>query len=108
MKSLGLAYKRPESYQRIHMPKNTWAGIVISGFAMVMGIAMIWHIWWLAIAGLVGVIGSWIIYAFEPSKDYYVEVDEIKAIENERYKDLARSKNVPDTGEEHESLVISI
>ena len=107
MKSLGLAYKRPEKYQRIHMPKNTWAGIVISGFAMVMGMAMIWHIWWLAIAGLVGIIGSWIIYAFEPSKDYYVEVDEIKAIENERYNDLARSKDVLDT-DEHESLVISI
>src|SRR3546814_17415862 len=35
-------------YLPIHMPKNTPAGIVLSGLAMVCGFALIWHIWWLA------------------------------------------------------------
>ena len=34
------------------MPKNSGAGIVIAAFATVFGFAMIRHIWWMAIVGL--------------------------------------------------------
>ncbi|MBL4629860.1 MAG: cbb3-type cytochrome c oxidase subunit I, partial [Paraglaciecola sp.] len=111
LKKWGLAYKKPESYSRIHMPKNTWAGIVISGFALIMGFAMIWHIWWMAIFGTLGIVGSWIIYAFDKNKDYYVEVEEIEAIEAKRYADLAAAKEYDkkrqdDNGEE--TMAISL
>ena len=81
-KEHGLAYQKPDKYKTIHMPKNTWAGIVIAGFSLVMGFAFIWHIWWMAILGFVGIIGSWIAYSFVRSKDYYVQVDEIEPIES--------------------------
>lgn len=111
LKKWGLAYKKPESYSRIHMPKNTWAGIVISGFALIMGFAMIWHIWWMAIFGTLGIVGSWIIYAFDKNKDYYVEIEEIEAIEAKRYADLAAAKEYDkkrqdDNGEE--TMAISL
>lgn len=48
------AYRNPGHYQPIHMPKNTSAGVIIGAFSLVMGFALIWHIWWLAIVGLVG------------------------------------------------------
>ncbi len=80
-KKHGLAYKTPEKYERIHMPKNTWAGIVIGGFATVFGFAFVWHIWWLVWLGFFGIVGSFIKYNFERNKDYYVEVDEVEAIE---------------------------
>src|SRR5690606_34222750 len=41
-------------YQDIHMPKNTASGIYISGLLFILGFAMVWHIWWLAIACFIG------------------------------------------------------
>ncbi|NQZ33111.1 MAG: cytochrome o ubiquinol oxidase subunit I [Oceanospirillaceae bacterium] len=80
-KDHGMAYEVPENYTPIHMPKNTWCGIVMSGFALMMGFAMVWHIWWMAIVGFVGIFASLIIYSFERDKDYYVQVDVIEPLE---------------------------
>nr|WP_181318378.1 cytochrome o ubiquinol oxidase subunit I [Photobacterium kishitanii] len=88
-KEHGLAYKEPERYKRIHMPKNTWAGVVISMFSLMFGFAFIWHIWWMVITGTVGMIASWIIYSFQRNKDYYVEISEVEAIER---KHLAKAR----------------
>lgn len=82
-KEHGLAYQKPASYQPIHMPKNTWAGVVISFFCLILGFAFVWHVWWLAIASFIGVIGSWIAYNFQRDKDYYVPIDQIEQIEGE-------------------------
>jgi len=90
------------------MPKNTWAGIVISGFSLVMGFAMVWHVWWLAILGTLGMIGSWIVYAFEKNKDYYVEVSEVEAIERQRYQDLALAKQGGKPDKVDDNMAISI
>jgi cytochrome o ubiquinol oxidase subunit 1 len=32
-------------------PKRSAVGVVLAFFAVVMGFALIWHIWWMAIAG---------------------------------------------------------
>ncbi len=56
MKEKGEAYKKPDHYEEIHMPKNSGAGIVIAAFSTIFGFAMIWHIWWLAIVGFAGMI----------------------------------------------------
>jgi cytochrome o ubiquinol oxidase subunit 1 len=92
LKKFGLAHKRPEKYTPIHMPKNTWAGIVISGFSLVMGFAMVWHIWWMAIMGTLGMIVCWVAYAFDKNKDYYVQVNEVETIENKHFDNIERAK----------------
>ncbi|MEM1404341.1 MAG: cytochrome o ubiquinol oxidase subunit I [Pseudomonadota bacterium] len=107
MKELGLAHREPDHYERIHMPRNTWAGVVISAFAMVMGMAMVWHIWWLAIAGTLGMLGSWIAFSFDKNRDYYVEADEVAAIEAARYRALRESPDEQDT-EMEERYALSI
>jgi cytochrome o ubiquinol oxidase subunit I len=38
------------------MPRNTGAGVIIAGFSLVFGFAMIWDIWWLAIVCFLGMI----------------------------------------------------
>ncbi|MDB6043062.1 MAG: cyoB [Gammaproteobacteria bacterium] len=40
-------------YESIEVPRNSANGFVTAFFAVVTGFAMIWHIWWLAILGLV-------------------------------------------------------
>lgn len=72
MKEKGEAYKKPDHYEEIHMPKNSGAGIVIAAFSTIFGFAMIWHIWWLAIVGFAGMIITWIVKSFDEDVDYYV------------------------------------
>ncbi len=43
----------PEQYESIEVPGNSPNGFVTAFFAVVSGFAMIWHIWWMAILGLV-------------------------------------------------------
>lgn len=48
--------KNPE--KTFHMPKPSPLGIILSVFATILGFAMVWHIWWLAIVGLLGCVGA--------------------------------------------------
>ena len=88
-KENGRAYQRPEKYEAIHMPRNTGAGVVISLFAGVLCFALIWHIWWLAGVGLVGVIASFIARTYNRDVDYWVPASEVERIENARYARMA-------------------
>jgi cytochrome o ubiquinol oxidase subunit I len=71
----------PETFQPIHMPRNTWAGPVIGLLALPFGFGMIWHIWWMAILFFVAMIGSAIVHSFDQDRDYYVPADEVAEIE---------------------------
>ncbi|MGY3856012.1 MULTISPECIES: cytochrome o ubiquinol oxidase subunit I [Aeromonas] len=84
----GSAYRKPAQYAPIHMPKNSGAGVIIAAFSVVFGFAMIWHIWWMAIAGFVGMIATWIIHSFNDDVDYYVQVDEIERIEGQHFDNI--------------------
>jgi cytochrome o ubiquinol oxidase subunit 1 len=84
----GSAFQQPARYAPIHMPKNSGAGVVIAALSVVFGFAMIWHIWWMAIAGFVGMIATWIIHSFNEDVDYYVQVDEIERIEGQHFDNI--------------------
>ncbi|WP_218355036.1 cytochrome o ubiquinol oxidase subunit I [Alteromonas lipotrueiana] len=90
MKEKGEAYQEYDKYAPIHMPKNTPAGVLISGSLTVFCFAMIWHIWWLAIVGLVGGIGFYIMRCYTKDVDYYVQPDEIKRIEDEHINNASK------------------
>ncbi len=42
----------------IEMPRNSMVGVVIAFFAVILGFALVWHIWWMAAAGLAGVLAA--------------------------------------------------
>jgi cytochrome o ubiquinol oxidase subunit 1 len=73
--------KQEVEYERIHMPKNSATGMYVSAWALIFGFGMIWYIWWLAAIGFIGIVVQSIVHSFNDDVDYYVEVDEIKAIE---------------------------
>ena len=90
-KQSGKAYKRPAKYEDIHMPKNTGAGVYIGLFGLVMCFALIWHIWWLAIAGFVGMIGAFIARAYDRDVDYWVPAAEVERIENAHFDKMQKA-----------------
>lgn len=83
-------YQRPlTGYKAIHMPSNTGAGVIISGLCLVMGLALIWYIWWLAAISFIGVLAVSIGHTFNYKRDYYIPADEVRATEEARTRALA-------------------
>ncbi|MFT0734366.1 cytochrome o ubiquinol oxidase subunit I [Ralstonia wenshanensis] len=88
MKQYG--YRRPqEGFKPIHMPKGTAAGIVLAGLSTVCGFALIWHIWWLAIASFAATIVSAIIHTFNYKRDYYIPAEDVVRTEASRTQLMA-------------------
>tara|TARA_Y100001968_G_scaffold216227_1_gene198935 strand:+ start:2454 stop:4442 length:1989 start_codon:yes stop_codon:yes gene_type:complete len=81
MKEKGTAYKLLDKYLPIHMPKNTSAGVLMSLGFTTFCFAMIWHIWWLSIVGLVGAIAVFINRCYTRDVDYFVMPEEVLEIE---------------------------
>jgi cytochrome o ubiquinol oxidase subunit 1 len=71
-------------YRDIHMPSNTSAGVIAGVFSLVLGFAAVWHIWWLAIVGLVGAVGTVIVYSFQKNEGYYIPAATVAEIEEKR------------------------
>ena len=83
-------YQRPlEGFKPIHMPKNTGAGIILSGFATALGFALIWHMWLLAVVAFVSLIAGAIYHTFNYKRDFHIPVDQVINTEAERTKLLA-------------------
>ena len=88
MKTRG--FKRPDQgYRPIHMPRNTGTGVILAGLALVLGFAMVWYIWWLAILAVAGLFVVAIGHSFNYERDYYVPAAEVKLAETERARLLA-------------------
>jgi cytochrome o ubiquinol oxidase subunit 1 len=51
-------------YAAIDIPRNSPTGFVTAFFAVALGFALIWHIWWLAIVGLVGAFATFVVFAW--------------------------------------------
>jgi cytochrome o ubiquinol oxidase subunit 1 len=84
-------YQRPtDGFIPIHMPKNTWAGVVIAGIATVLGFALIWHMWALAALMFAAVIVVTIIHTFNYKRDYHISADDVVRTEGIRTQELFR------------------
>jgi cytochrome o ubiquinol oxidase subunit 1 len=83
-------YQRPlAGFEPIHMPANTGAGIVIAGLSTLLGFALIWHMWPLAIASFAATVLASIIHTFNYKRDYYIPAAEVATTEEKRTQELA-------------------
>jgi cytochrome o ubiquinol oxidase subunit 1 len=73
-------------YQPIEMPRNTPTGFITAFFTTMTGFAMIWHIWWLVILGLVGAYAVFVWFAWrdEEASEYEISAEEVASIDRER------------------------
>ncbi|WP_380787801.1 cytochrome o ubiquinol oxidase subunit I [Sphingomonas sp. R86521] len=83
-------FARPTTgFKAIHMPSGTGTGVILAGFSVAFGFAMIWYIWWLAALSLLGIIGGAIFHTFNYKRDFHIPVEEVIATENARTRQLA-------------------
>ena len=77
--------ERPtQGFRKIHMPKNTGAGVILAGLSTVFGVAMIWYIWWLAAVAFVALLAVAIGHTFNYDRDFYIPVEDIVKAEDAR------------------------
>ncbi len=85
--------QRPvEGFRAIHMPRNTWAGIVLAGLSVALGFALIWYMWWLAVLSFVGILAVAIFHTFNYDRDFYIPVEDVVATETARTQLLGAGK----------------
>ncbi len=80
-KKRGIEARETPVYSDIHMPRNTPAGFIMSVLAGIVGFALIWHIWWMAILGMIGIAVTFIVRSCNDDIDYYVPAAEVARIE---------------------------
>ena len=73
-----LAAAPGEGGQPLEMPRPSALGFVVAFFAFVGGFALVWHIWWLALAGLGGVIAAGLTRAWQTEHEFEVTLAEIE------------------------------
>jgi cytochrome o ubiquinol oxidase subunit I len=79
-KQQGLEARAPD-YKDIEMPRNSPTGFVSAFFAAVMGFALIWHIWWMVIAGLFGAFATFVAFAWRDHDEYVIPAGEVEKID---------------------------
>jgi cytochrome o ubiquinol oxidase subunit 1 len=71
-------------YQPIEMPRNSPTGFIAAFFAVITGFALIWHIWWMVIVGLIGAFGTFVGFAWRNRYEYELPAAELAHIDDER------------------------
>jgi cytochrome o ubiquinol oxidase subunit 1 len=69
------------AYEDIHVPKNTPLGMFIAAGSFLVGFGIIWHIWVLAIAGLVSVIFFIILRSMDENTERVITAAEVERTE---------------------------
>jgi len=73
--------KQEPDYEDIEMPRNSPTGFVCAFFATLMGFALIWHIWWMVAAGLVGAFATFVVFAWRDHDEYIISAAEVARID---------------------------
>jgi cytochrome o ubiquinol oxidase subunit 1 len=74
----------PQKFAPIQVPSNSPNGFVTAFFAVVTGFALIWHIWWMAILGLVCAAVTLFAFGWIERIDHTISGEELESAERAR------------------------
>jgi len=72
---------RERTYEAIKMPHNSAIGVVTAFFATITGFALIWHIWWIAILGILAAVVAMLFSGWSDEREREVTATEISEME---------------------------
>lgn len=107
MKEQGIVAAPAEHYQAIDLPKNTGAGVLFGASSLLFGFAMVWHIAWLAVAGLLAMLAIIVWRSADDDTEYRLTPAAIGLLEGERFRpavDSGRAQNAGAHGSESNSM----
>ena len=77
-------------YEPIEVPRNSPTGFITAFFSTITGFALIWHIWWLVVLGLVGAFAVFVWFAWRDVVEYSIPAAEVARLD--RARRLAREQ----------------
>jgi cytochrome o ubiquinol oxidase subunit 1 len=80
---------KDRKFESIEIPKNSATGFITAFFAVVTGFAMIWHIWWMAGAGVIGIFLTMLAFAFRDEEEIEIPADQIARFEQVHQAEIA-------------------
>jgi cytochrome o ubiquinol oxidase subunit I len=82
-------------YEAIEVPRNSPTGFVTAFFATFVGFALIWHIWWMAVLGLIGAYATFVAFAWRDVSETVISCEEVARIDraNRAARTLALQEN---------------
>ena len=83
MKRTGQASVTP-AYEAIEMPRNSPAGFIIAFFATITGFALIWHVWWIVVLGLLAAAAAMLVFGWSDGREREITAAEIAQMEQAR------------------------
>jgi cytochrome o ubiquinol oxidase subunit 1 len=88
-------YAPPAGYEDIILPKGSMAGPIIGVAAFATAFGLVWHMWWLAIVGLLAVIVTVIARSFERDVDHVIGAAEVARTEAAWLSAVAAAHPIP-------------
>ena len=80
---------KDREFDPIEMPKNSAAGFITAFFAVIAGFALIWHIWWMAGVGAIGIFLTMLAFAFRDKEETEIPADQIARFEQANQREIA-------------------
>jgi cytochrome o ubiquinol oxidase subunit 1 len=93
MKERGIETQATADYQPIHLPRNTSLGMLIGFCSLLLGFAMVWHIWWLAAASLLATVATLVLRSRDEQTGYWLPVEVIERTERGIEREQAGNTN---------------
>src|SRR6195256_1272550 len=80
---------KDRKFDSIEIPKNSATGFIIAFFAVVGGFALIWHIWWMAGVGAIGIFLTMLAFAFRDEEEIEVPAEQVARFEQANHAEIA-------------------
>jgi cytochrome o ubiquinol oxidase subunit 1 len=83
MKRTGRLHDQAD-YAPFDIPRNTPIGFITAFFAVILGFAAIWHIWWVAIVGLIAIAVTALVFGWSEDRERELTAADIARMERLR------------------------
>jgi cytochrome o ubiquinol oxidase subunit 1 len=80
---------KERKFDSIEMPKSSATGVITAFFAVITGFALIWHIWWMAGAGAIGIFLTMLAFAFREEEEIEIPAEQIARFEQANHAEIA-------------------
>ncbi len=80
-RSHGVASRRPDHYEDIHLPRNSAVPVILGALATILGFGLTWRIWWMTDAAFAGIVMAVIVRAFVRNTSWTLTAEEVERLE---------------------------
>jgi cytochrome o ubiquinol oxidase subunit 1 len=85
----------PVSYHDIELPKNSVVGPVLGAIGAATAFGLVWHMWWLAIIGVLAIVATVIARSFARDVHRIIPADEVERTERRWLRAVAEATPIP-------------